>query len=109
MRCLWLFVAGMLCVSVAAFARPIPIDPSSFKTNATFSIDNSVSSLTTAIATIEPDVKSFLQNYRFDGKNLKLKSKGSYVCDMKFMGIPNQKFSWDIDLSVPVFEKMTAK
>ena len=194
MRYLWLFVAGMLCVSVAASARPIPIDPNSFKTNATFSIDNSVSSLTTAIATIEarrgapgyswvrinfysfpvtaedlagvekgnvesmdkkwmkkasnpkdynssnaviqltldkdfkvtqvdmavpghtctiapfePDVKSFLQNYRFDGKNLKLKSKGSYVCDMKFMGIPNQKFSWDIDLSVPVFEKMTAK
>ena len=194
MRCLWLSVAGLLCVPVAASARPILIDPSSFATKATFSVDNSASSLTTAIATIEarrgapgyfwvrinfysfpvtledlagiekgnvesmdkkwmkkasnpkdynssnaviqltvdkdfkvtqvdmavpghtctiapfePDVRNFLQRYQFDGKNLKLKSKGSYVCDMKFMGIPNQKFSWDIDLSVPVLEKMTAK
>jgi hypothetical protein len=187
-------VAGLLCVPVASSARPNPIDPSSFKTIATFSVDNSVSSLTTAIATIEarrgaagyswvrinfysfpvsaedlagaqkgnvesmdkkwmkkstnpkdynssnavvqltvdkdfkvtqvdmavpghtctiapsdPEVKNFLQRYQFDGKNLKLKSKGSYVCDMKFMGIPNQKFSWDMDLSIPVFEKMPAK
>lgn len=194
MRCFWLLVAGLLCVPVASSARPNPIDPSSFKTIATFSVDNSVSSLTTAIATIEarrgapgyswvrinfysfpvsaedlagaqkgnvesmdkkwmkkstnpkdynssnavvqltvdkdfkvtqvdmavpghtctiapsdPEVKNFLQRYQFDGKNLKLKSKGSYVCDMKFMGIPNQKFSWDMDLSIPVFEKMPAK
>jgi hypothetical protein len=193
-RCFWLLVAGLLCVPVASSARPNPIDPSSFKTIATFSVDNSVSSLTTAIATIEarrgapgyswvrinfysfpvsaedlagaqkgnvesmdkkwmkksanpkdynssnavvqltvdkdfkvtqvdmavpghtctiapsdPEVKNFLQRYQFDGKNLKLKSKGSYVCDMKFMGIPNQKFSWDMDLSIPVFEKMPAK
>jgi len=193
-RYLWLFVAGLLCVSVAASARAIPIDPSTFKTNSTFSVDNSVSSLTTAIATIEArrgapgyswvrinfysfpvaaedlagiekgnvesmdkkwmkkasnpkdynssnaviqltvdkefkvtqvdmavpghtctiapfetDVKNFLRDYQFDGKNLRLKSNRSYVCDMKFMGIPNQKFSWDIDLSIPVFEKMTAK
>ncbi len=194
MRSLWLFVAGMLCVSLPAFASPIPIDPSTFKTSATFSVDNSVSSLTTAIATIEArrnapgyswvrinfysfpptaedlagaqkgsvesmdkkwmkkssnpkdynssnaviqltvdrdfkvtqvdmavpghtctiapfeqDVKNFLQSYQFDGKNFRLKSKGSYVCDMKFMGIPNQKFGWDIDLSIPVFEKASAK
>ena len=191
---LCLFLAGLLFVPVAASARPTPIDPSSFKTNATFSVDNRVSSLTTAIATMEarrgapgyswirinfysfpvatedlagaqegnvesmdkkwmkkssnpkeynssnaviqltvdkdfnvtqvdmavpghtctiapfePDVKSFLQNYRFDRKNLRLKSKGSFVCDLKFMGIPNQKFDWDIDLSTPVFEKMIAK
>ena len=194
MRYLWLFVAGLLCLPIAASARPIPIDPSSFKTSATFTVDNSVSSLTTAIATFEarrgapgyswvrinfysfpvtaedlagvekgnvesmdkkrikkagnpkdynssnaviqltvdkdfkvtqvdmaipghtctiapfePDVKIFLEDYRFDRKSLRLKSKGSYVCDMKFMGIPNQKFSWNIDLSIPVFEKLAAK
>jgi hypothetical protein len=188
------FVSGTLCVALVAFARPIPIDPSTFKTTATFSVDNTASSLSTAIATLEarggapgyswlrinfyafppaaedlaaaekgnlesmekkrmkksgdtkdynssnaviqltvdkdfkvtqvdmavpghsctiapfePDVKNFLQTYQFDGKNLKLKSKGSYVCDMKFMGIPNQKFGWNIDLSIPVFEKMSAK
>jgi hypothetical protein len=57
------------------------------------------------IAPFEKDVKTFLQDYRFDGKNLRLKSKGSYVCDMKSMKIPDQTFTWDIDLNVPVYEK----
>ena len=57
------------------------------------------------IAPFERDVAQFLQAYRFDGKNLTLKSKGSYACDMKFMGIPNQTFAWDIDLSTQVFPK----
>jgi hypothetical protein len=57
------------------------------------------------IAPFEKDVKSFLQDYRFDGKNLRLKSKGSYVCDMKSMKIPDQTFAWDIDLTIPVYEK----
>jgi hypothetical protein len=192
-RYLWPFVAGLLCLPNPASARPTPIDPGTFETNATFSVDNRVSTLSTAIATIEArrnapryswlrinfysftpttedltgglkgnvesmdkkwmkkasnpkdynssnavirlsvdkqftvwqvdmalpghtctiapfegDVKKFLQNYQFDGKNLKLKSDGSYVCDMKFMGIPNQTFGWDIDVSIPVFEKVNA-
>jgi hypothetical protein len=57
------------------------------------------------IAPFEKDVKSFLQDYRFDGRNLRLKSKGSYVCDMKVMKIPDQTFTWDIDLTIPVYEK----
>ena len=61
------------------------------------------------IAPFEPEVKAFLQTYEFDGKHLKLKSKGSYVCDMKFMGIANQTFGWDVDLNIPVFAKARAK
>jgi hypothetical protein len=57
------------------------------------------------IAPFEKDVKSFLQDYRFDGKNLRLKSKGLYVCDMKSLKIPDQTFTWDIDLNIPVYEK----
>ena len=57
------------------------------------------------IAPFEKDVKSFLQDYKFDGKILRLKSKGLYVCDMKFLKIPDQKFTWDIDLNIPVYEK----
>jgi hypothetical protein len=68
-------------------------------------VDMSVPGHACTIAPFEPDVKKFLQSYQYDGKNLKLKSKGSYVCDMKFMGIPNQKFSWDINLNVPVFRR----
>ena len=69
-------------------------------------VDMSVPGHACTIAPFEPDVKAFLQEYQFDGKNLRLKSNGSYVCDMKSMGIPNQKFSWDIDLNTAVFEKV---
>jgi hypothetical protein len=54
-------------------------------------------------------VKNSLQTCQFEGKNLKLKSKGFYVCDRKFLGISNQKIGWNIDLSIPVFEQMRAK
>lgn len=54
---------------------------------------------------VEPYVTSALQEYRFDGKRLRLKSKGSFVCDLKSLGIPNRRFGWDLDLDVPVFQK----
>lgn len=72
-------------------------------------VDMSIPGHACTIAPFENDVKSFLQSYEFDGKHLKLKSKGSYVCDMKFMGIPNQNFGWDIDVNLPVFEKAKPK
>jgi len=57
------------------------------------------------VAPFEEDVRSFLQGYKFDGKRLALKSKGSHVCDMKALGIPNQTFRWDVDVNIPVFAK----
>ena len=72
-------------------------------------VDMAVPGHTCTIAPFEQDVRSFLQDYQFDGKRLKLKSKGSYVCDMKFMGIANQTFGWEIDLDTPVFEKLNLK
>ena len=59
-------------------------------------VDMSIPGYTCTIAPFEPDVKNFLQTYQFDGKSLRLKSKGSYTCDMKFMGNANPKFGWDI-------------
>ena len=72
-------------------------------------VDMSVPGHTCTIAPYEQDVRSFLQDYGFDGKRLRLRSKGSYVCDMKSLGIPDQKFGWQIDLNVPVFEKVNAE
>jgi hypothetical protein len=191
MRYLCVFVVLVMCVIAPAVSGPAPVDPNSFLTKASFSVDNNAMSLSTAVATIEPrlgapgyswlrisfysfpvtaddiagvikgdtssmdkkwnqkasnpkdynssyaviqlsvdenskvwqvdmsvpghactvapfepNVKTFLQDYQFDGKNLRLKSKGSYVCDMKFMGNANQTFSWDIDLNTPVFQKV---
>jgi len=72
-------------------------------------VDMAVPGHTCTIAPFERDVASFLQNYKFDGRRLKLKTQGSYVCDMKFMGIANQTFGWDMNLDVPVFPKQNSK
>lgn len=69
-------------------------------------VDMSIPGYTCTIAPFEQDVRNFLQEYRFDGKKLRLKSKGSYTCDMKFAGNANPKFGWDIDLNAAVFEKV---
>ncbi len=68
-------------------------------------VDMSVPGHGCTIAPFEPEVRAFLQNYRLTGQKLRLKSSGSHVCDMKFMGIANQKFAWNIDVDAPVFVK----
>lgn len=68
-------------------------------------VDMSVPGYACTIAPFPKDVEAFLQNYRFDGRNLKLKSKGSYVCGLKVMNVPKQTLGWDINLDIPVFDK----
>ena len=68
-------------------------------------VDMSIPGHSCTIAPFEKEVKAFLQTYKFDGKKLELKSKGSYVCDMAFMKVSNQKFDWDINLNTEVFKK----
>ena len=68
-------------------------------------IDMAVPGNTCTVAPDEPQVKSALQEYRLDGKRLRLKSKGSFVCEMNSRGIPNRRYGWELDLDVPVFQK----
>jgi hypothetical protein len=76
------------------------------KDSKVWQVDMSIPGHTCTVAPFEPDVKAFFEDYQFDGKKLRLQSKGSYVCDMKFMGNPNPKFNWEIDLNTTVFEKV---
>ena len=76
------------------------------KSSKVWQVELSLPGHTCTIASFESEVTAFLQDYKFDGKNLRLESKGSYVCDMKFMGNPNQKFGWDVDVNALVFEKV---
>ena len=69
-------------------------------------VDMSVPGHACTIAPYEADVAKFLQDYQFDGKKIRLRSKGAYTCDMKFMGIPNQQFGWDVNLSLAVYQKL---
>src|SRR5579859_3234461 len=72
-------------------------------------VDMSVPGHSCTIAPFEKDVHSFLQTYHYDGKNLRLKSKGSYVCDLKAVGAGDQTYKWDIDVALPVLEKLSPK
>jgi hypothetical protein len=57
------------------------------------------------VAILERDLTNFVQEYKFDGNTLRLKSKGSYLCDMKAQGLGTPKFGWDVDLTTTVFAK----
>lgn len=54
------------------------------------------------IAPFPNDVQSFLQTYSFDSKRLRLKSKGSYTCDLTAVNDGKQLYSWDFDVTLPV-------
>lgn len=68
-------------------------------------VDISVPGYRCTVAPFPKDVDAFLQSYRFDGRNLKLTSKGSYVCGTLVANVPKQTLGWDINIDVPVFEK----
>ena len=68
-------------------------------------VDMAVPGHSCTIAPFEADVQKFLQTYQADVHHVSLKSAGSYVCDMKFMGLANQTFRWDVDLDLSVFAK----
>jgi hypothetical protein len=72
-------------------------------------VDMSIPGHACTIAPFEKDVHSFLQTYHYDGKNLRLKSKGTYICDLKAVGAGDQIYKWDIDVMLPVFEKVSPK
>jgi hypothetical protein len=68
-------------------------------------VDMSIPGHSCTIAPFDKDVRAFLETYRFDGKTLRLKSKGSYTCDLKAVGAGEKTYTWDIDVSLPVFDK----
>ena len=68
-------------------------------------VDMSVPGHACTIAGSEREVKAALQEYRFDGTRLRLKGKGSFVCEMNTPGVLNRRYGWDLDLDVPVFQK----
>ena len=72
-------------------------------------VDMSVPGHGCTIAPFEKDVATFLEAYRYDGKSLRLKSKGSHVCDLRSVGAGEQTFTWDFDVTLPVFEQTPAK
>ena len=55
------------------------------------------------------DLNNFAQEYRFDGKKLRLKSKGLHRLDLSSAGVPSFTLYWDIDLTTLVASKAIPK
>lgn len=72
-------------------------------------VDMAIPGHTFTIASEGDEVKNFLQVYRLDGKHLRLKSKGTHVCDFSVLRVPNQTFRWDVDLALPIVPKAVAR
>jgi hypothetical protein len=70
-------------------------------------IDLAVPGHTCTIAPSDRQAKAMLQDYRFDGTRLRLKTRGNYLCHMNMVGEPDPRFGWDVDVDVPVFAAAT--
>jgi hypothetical protein len=57
-------------------------------------VDLSVPGHACTIASSDSAANAMLQEYRFDGTRLRLRTKGTHPCET---------FAWDVDLTVPVF------
>jgi hypothetical protein len=74
------------------------------KASTVWQIDLSLPGHTCTIAESDRDSTHALQEFQFDGRRLHLTGKGSHVCDLKSLGLPNQTFTWDVVLDVPVVD-----
>ena len=65
-------------------------------------LDLSVPGHQCTVADSQRELDQAFQTLQFDGTHLRLVGKGTHVCDMRSMGIPNQTFTWDVDLDTSV-------
>jgi hypothetical protein len=67
-------------------------------------VDMAVPGYTCTIAASDVEARNALQVFQFDGRQLRLRAKGSHVCDMSAVKVPNPQFEWDVDVAAPVIE-----
>ena len=72
-------------------------------------VDLSLPGHTCTIAESDRAAKSALRKFEFDGARVRLVGTGSHVCDMKFIGVPNQTYAWDLDVDAPVARVSAAR
>lgn len=74
------------------------------KNSTVWQIDLSLPGHTCTIAESDRDARNALQEFQYEGGRLRVRGKGFHVCDMASLGIPNQRFDWDVDFETPVIE-----
>jgi hypothetical protein len=61
-----------------------------------------------AVVQTTQDVQRAVQQFSFDGKRLRLKTKAFSICDVKVEGVPSQRFEWDLTLDTPVVARASS-
>ena len=67
-------------------------------------IDLSLPGHTCTVAESDKEALRMLSRFQLEGRQLRLVSRGSHVCDMTSPHVPNQAFTWDVDLAMPVVQ-----
>jgi hypothetical protein len=68
-------------------------------------IDLAVPGHMCTVVQTDRDAFKALQEFQFNGRYLRLKSKAYSVCDLKLLGVPNPTFEWELDLDTPVITR----
>lgn len=72
------------------------------KNSTVWQIDLSLPGHTCTIAESDRDARYALQEFEYRDGHLRVRGKGFHVCDMTSLGIPNQRFEWDVDFETAV-------
>jgi hypothetical protein len=78
------------------------------KNSTVWQIDLSLPGHTCTIAESDRDARHALQEFQYEGGRLRVRGKGFHMCDMTSLGIPNQRFEWDVDFETPVIEGVSS-
>ena len=75
------------------------------KTSTVWQIDLSLPGHTCTIAESDTDARRAFQEFLFDGRRLRVKGSGSFVCVMTPAGVPKRTFEWDVNFETPVIDR----
>ena len=68
-------------------------------------IDLAVPGHMCTVVQTDSDALKALQEFQFNGRYLRLKSRAYSVCDLKLLGVPNPTFEWELDLDTIVIAR----
>jgi hypothetical protein len=71
-------------------------------------IDLSVPGHACTIAASDRDATRVVQAFQFENGRLRLRTTGAHVCDMRSIGVPNQRFEWDVSTDTRVVESRSS-
>ena len=72
------------------------------KTSTVWQVDLSLPGHTCTITDSDSGARTAFPEFLYDGRRLRLKGKGSFVCVMGSVGAPNRTFEWEVDFDTPV-------